>query len=469
MDNPDLQLPQIPRYRVEAVIGRGGMATVFLAVQESLARQVALKVMREDLSRQPEFRKRFLKEGHLIAQLTHPNIVTIYDIGVCEDLHYLSMTYLPGGTLKDKILDGAPIADALGILATLASALAYAHQKGIVHRDIKPGNVLFNAAGGAVLADFGIAKSVGEETQLTSTGLTLGSVPYMSPEQLQGDLVDHRSDIYGLGVLFWQMLTGNLPYQARDPFAVAVMHTKAPIPMLPKELRRFQPLVLRLLAKRPDERFSSAEELIAAIEAIPAPLRVISAPAKSLTHTVPMVNPTHSGRASAPGTGRAASTSSPGRSRRWIALGSIVLVALGVGGYFARDRFDVGALTGGGTPTASVALSSQSAPEGAASDPDAPSLLRLAEQRMSEGKLVAPPGDNAFELYRQLLSLDPENAQAKQRLIEIGQIQAADRMRRLAEDKLRQGAIQEARQAIQTGLKLNPDDKHLLGLARALE
>ncbi len=158
MDNPDLQLPRIARYRVEAVIGRGGMATVFMAVQESLARQVALKVMRKDLSCQPEFRTRFLKEGHLIAQLTHPNIVTIYDIGVCEDLHYFSMTYLPGGTLKDRILAGAPIADALGILATLTSALAYAHQKGIVHRDIKPGNVLFNATDGAVLADFGIAK-----------------------------------------------------------------------------------------------------------------------------------------------------------------------------------------------------------------------------------------------------------------------------------------------------------------------
>ena len=464
MDHPDSRLPQIPRYQVKAVIGRGGMATVFLAIQESLARQVALKVMSEDLSRQPEFRKRFLKEGHLIAQLTHPNIVTIYDIGVCEDLHYFSMTYLPGGTLKDKILAGAPIADALGILKTLASTLAYAHQQGIVHRDIKPGNVLFNAAGGAVLADFGIAKSIGEETQLTSAGLTLGSVPYMSPEQLQGEPVDHRSDIYGLGVLFWQMLTGHLPYQARDPFAVAMMHTKAPIPMLPKELRRFQPLVRRLLAKRPDDRFGSGEEIIAAIEAIPEPLRVIATPTKGFTHTVPMVNPTHSGRVSAPGTARMAQAAASGRPRGWVALAFIAVVALGVGGYFAIDHFGRDALRRG------TGADERPAPGGVATTgPDAPDLLRLAEQKMSEGKLVDPPGDNAFELYRQLLSIDPENAQAKQGLIEIGQLQAVERIRRTAEDKLRQGDIQAARQLIQTGLKLNPDDKHLLGLARALE
>ncbi len=309
----------------------------------------------------------------------------------------------------------------------------------------------------------GLRRSVGEEAQLTSTGLTLGSVPYMSPEQIQGGPVDHRSDIYGLGVLFWQMLTGRLPYQARDPFAVAVMHTKAPIPMLPKELCRFQPLVQRLLAKRPDDRFSSAEELIAAIEAIPESQRVIAAPTNGLTHTVLMVNPTRSGRASVPGTARMASTSAPGRSRWWIALGFIAVVTLGVGGYFAFDYVGLGALTGG------TGSDERAAPGGVAMGPDTPDLLRLAEQKMSEGKFVAPAGDNAFELYRQVLSIDPENAQAKLRLIEIGQVQAADRIRRIAEEKLRQGAIQEARQLIQTGLKLNPDDKHLLGLARALE
>ncbi|NEV63352.1 serine/threonine-protein kinase [Thiorhodococcus minor] len=462
MDNPDLQLPQISRYRVEAVLGRGGMATVFLAVQESLARQVALKVMTEDLSRQPEFRSRFLKEGRLIAQLAHPNIVTIYDIGVSEELHYFSMTYLPGGTLKERIRAGAPLADALDILRSLASALAYAHHQGIVHRDIKPSNVLFNAAGAAVLADFGIAKNVGEETQLTSTGLTLGSVPYMSPEQFQGDPVDHRADLYGLGVLFWQMLTGSLPFQARDPFAVAVMHTKAPIPQLPSELRHFQPLIARLLAKRPDDRFSSADEVIGAIEAIPERLRKIAAPASAVTNTVPMLNPTRSGRSHGAEVAQASARPAPGRSRLWVAAASVVALAFGLGGYFG-----LGYLGSSGTAPKEGAASAVQSSVSLGADPK--DLLQRAEQRMREGKILAPPGDNAFELFRQLLSLDPENVQAKQRLVDIGRIRAADRILSVAEDKLRQGAIEDAQQLIRTGLKLNPEDERLIGLARALE
>lgn len=462
MDNPELQLPQISRYRVEAVLGRGGMATVFLAVQESLARQVALKVMTEDLSRQPEFRSRFLKEGRLIAQLAHPNIVTIYDIGVSEALHYFSMTYLPGGTLKDKIRAGAPLQDALEILGSLASALAYAHAQGIVHRDIKPSNVLFNAAGAAVLADFGIAKNVGEETQLTSTGLTLGSVPYMSPEQFQGDPVDHRADLYGLGVLFWQMLTGSLPFHARDPFAVAVMHTKAPIPQLPSELRHFQPLVAQLLAKRPDDRFSSADALIEAIETIPERLRKIAAPVGAVTNTVPMVNPTRSGRSHRPEVAKVSARLTSGRARLWGAA-SIAVLALGLGGYFGADHLGSTAKVLDEEGASSAVLSNVSL------GTDTSGLLARAEQRMREGKILAPPGDNAFDLFRQLLSLDPENAQAKRRLVDIGRIRAADRILSVAEDKLRQGAIEDAQQLIQTGLKLNPDDERLIGLARAIE
>lgn len=159
-----------------------------------------------------------------------------------------------------------------------------------------------------------------------------------------------------------------------------------------------------------------------------------------------------------------AQAAASGRPRGWVALAFIAVVALGVGGYFAIDHFGRDALRRG------TGADERPAPGGVATTgPDAPDLLRLAEQKMSEGKLVDPPGDNAFELYRQLLSIDPENAQAKQGLIEIGQLQAVERIRRTAEDKLRQGDIQAARQLIQTGLKLNPDDKHLLGLARALE
>ena len=205
------QLPRIAGYTTESVLGAGGMATVYLAVQESLSRHVALKVMNQILMADADFCRRFLNEGRLIAKLSHPNIVTVYDIGASDRFHYLSMTYLPGGTLRETIRRGLPLDYALYILKCLADALGYAHRQGIIHRDIKPGNVLFTHSGAPVLTDFGIAKTVGTETKLTSTGMTVGSVGYMSPEQALGNPVDNRSDLYSLGVLFWQMLTGALP------------------------------------------------------------------------------------------------------------------------------------------------------------------------------------------------------------------------------------------------------------------
>jgi serine/threonine-protein kinase PpkA len=262
-------LPQVAGYTTEAVLGEGGMATVYLAVQESLSRYVALKVMNQILTVDGDFCRRFLNEGRLVAKLSHPNIVTVYDIGVSDRFHYLSMTYLPGGTLREKINRGLLLGQALHIVKCLADALGYAHRQGIVHRDIKPGNVLFTDNGGPVLTDFGIAKTVGNETRLTSTGMTVGSVGYMSPEQTLGLEVDHRSDLYSLGVLFWQMLTGALPYAAPDPFALALKHAKDPIPELPRPLDRFQPVIERLMAKKPEDRLASAEELVRIVDRIP--------------------------------------------------------------------------------------------------------------------------------------------------------------------------------------------------------
>ncbi len=270
VDVDPAQLPQIAGYTTEAVLGAGGMATVYLAVQDSLSRHVALKVMSQILMADADFCRRFLNEGRLIAKLSHPNIVTVYDIGASDRFHYLSMTYLAGGTLKEKIRDGLPLEYALYIVKCLADALGYAHGQGIVHRDIKPGNVLFTHSGAPVLTDFGIAKTIGNETKLTSTGVTVGSVGYMSPEQALGDEVDNRSDLYSLGVLFWQMLTGTLPYSAPDPFALALKHANDPIPELPERLDRFQPVIEGLMAKKPEDRMASAEELLRVIDAHPA-------------------------------------------------------------------------------------------------------------------------------------------------------------------------------------------------------
>jgi serine/threonine-protein kinase PpkA len=253
----------IPGYRIQKEIGHGGMATVYLAVQESLNRRVALKVMAPALSADRNFSERFLKEARTVAQLSHPNILSIYDIGVSGYHHYIAMEYISGGDLKAKIAQGLSPASALGILKQMAAALCHAHERGFVHRDIKPENILFREDGSCVLTDFGIARAVGSNTRMTGTGMSIGTPHYMSPEQARGKEVDGRSDLYSLGVVFYEMLTGRVPFDADDTFAVGLMHINDPIPDLPAGFDRYQPFIDHLLAKEAEERFSSAQALLA--------------------------------------------------------------------------------------------------------------------------------------------------------------------------------------------------------------
>ena len=261
---------RIPGYQIERELGQGGMAIVYLALQESLHRHVALKVIKPILTTDEEFAQRFLREGRIIAQLSDPHIVTVHDIASHEGTYYLSMEYLPGGTLQRRIRDGLPLRDTLTIARSIAGALHYAHHRGIIHRDIKPQNILFRENGGAVLTDFGIAKTLGSSTIMTRTGLSIGTPRYMSPEQIRGQGVDARADLYSFGVLFYEMLTGNVPYTAEDSFALAMMHVTAPIPELPPSLSRFQPLLNRLLDKDPNRRFQNGQDFIAAMDAVEA-------------------------------------------------------------------------------------------------------------------------------------------------------------------------------------------------------
>ena len=258
---------QIPGYQIERELGQGGMAIVYLALQESLHRHIALKVIKPVLTTDEEFAQRFMREGRIIAQLSDPHIVTVYDIASHEGTYYLSMEYLSGGTLQQRIRKGLPLPEALSIAQAIAGALHYAHRRGIIHRDIKPQNILFRENGQAVLTDFGIAKTLGANTIMTRTGLSLGTPRYMSPEQIRGQNVDARADLYSFGVLFYEMLTGNVPYNAEDSFALAMMHVTATIPTLPPPLSRFQPLLNKLLDKDPEQRFQSGEEIIDAITA----------------------------------------------------------------------------------------------------------------------------------------------------------------------------------------------------------
>lgn len=261
---------QLPGYQIERELGQGGMAIVYLAVQESLHRHVALKVIKPALTTDEEFAQRFLREGRIIAQLSDPHIVTVYDIACHEGVYYLSMEYLPGGTLQRRIRAGLSLRDSLTVARSIASALHYAHQRSIIHRDIKPQNILFRENGSAVLTDFGIAKTLGSSTLMTRTGLSLGTPRYMSPEQIRGQQVDARADLYSFGVLFYEMLTGNAPYTAEDSFALAMMHVTAPVPELPPPLDRYQPLLNRLMDKEPSRRFQNGEDFIAALDALEA-------------------------------------------------------------------------------------------------------------------------------------------------------------------------------------------------------
>ncbi|MCP5420580.1 MAG: serine/threonine protein kinase [Gammaproteobacteria bacterium] len=252
----------IPGYHIDREIGSGGMATVFLAVQESLGRLVALKLIKPELATNSNFAQRFLREGRIGVQLNHPNIVNIFDIGSHKDFFYLVMEYVPGGTLRDYISQGISIEESIRVIKIIADALGYAHSRGIIHRDIKPQNILFHGNGNPMIVDFGIAKSVNSKTGLTNSGMSLGTPRYMSPEQIRGKVVGTQSDLYSLGVMFYEMLTGQLPYSANDSFALAFQHVSEPIPRLPCAINFLQPIINKLLAKNPEQRYPTAEAFI---------------------------------------------------------------------------------------------------------------------------------------------------------------------------------------------------------------
>jgi serine/threonine protein kinase len=212
------------RYTLVELLGDGGMAEVYLAHDNSLDRRVALKVLRERYADDEEFVERFRREALNAAALNHPGIVQVYDRGRTEDgAFYMAMEYVPGGTLKERMkaegsLDPHEAAD---LASQVAEALAVAHERGIVHRDVKPQNVLLAASGEAKVSDFGIARAASSET-MTQTNAVLGTLAYMSPEQVRGERVGPASDLYSLGVLLYEMLTGELPYRGDDPIATAM-------------------------------------------------------------------------------------------------------------------------------------------------------------------------------------------------------------------------------------------------------
>jgi serine/threonine protein kinase len=261
---------EIPGYSIEREIGRGGMGRVYLAVQKKFGRLVAIKVVSPEYTSDPSFGKRFVREARIIAQLSHPNIVQVHDAGVNDQYYYLVMEYLRGGDLNRRLKRGLHMQAAISVVKDIARGLDSAHTKGFVHRDIKPENILFREDGSAVLSDFGIARMIGSGASITRHGTVVGTPQYMSPEQAAGRALDGRSDIYSLGVVFFRMLTGEVPFKADSAVAVGIRHLQDPIPRLPDHLMPMQSVVDRFLAKKPEARFQTGAEVIEALDGMRA-------------------------------------------------------------------------------------------------------------------------------------------------------------------------------------------------------
>ena len=470
---------EIPGYRIDREIGKGGMATVYLAIQESLARSVVLKILdKVHSSAADDMTQRFLDEGRIIASLHHPNIVTIYDIGLAGDDLYISMEYVQGGDLKKRMQTHVSPKMALDVVAKIGSALASAHSHNVIHRDVKPANILFRDDNTPLLTDFGIAKQTDQDKDLTSTGIFLGSPNYVSPEQADGIPVDGRSDIYSLGCIFYEMLTGYKPYHSDSVIDIVIQHKTSPVPTLPDSLSRYQSVLNRMMAKNLEERFATAEDMISSIERLQA--------AENNKKVGPDFDIT----------GQSSSTSGKKASKKKSMVILLILLSLSAIFFFGLQfveikikRSDVtiehASTKSVLTPTASLnstniadqtleTIRTSTSPaeaqktetinsEQPASEEITRALAWLAKQSLDEYKLTYPPKDNAYYYYSRLLELQPDNRSAYEGILAI-----AERYAILAERSLANNDIKESSAYIDIGLQIDPENKALLSLKSLL-
>ncbi|WP_187471166.1 bifunctional serine/threonine-protein kinase/formylglycine-generating enzyme family protein [Luteimonas viscosa] len=389
-------LPEIAGYRISRVIGEGGMSTVYLGTQLSLGREVAIKVMLPEALADEVSRRRFENEARTIARLEHPHIVGIHEVGRTADgLPWYAMPHLPRGHVGQRRLGDDP-QRVREILRALLSALAFAHARGVIHRDVKAENVLFDEADRPLLADFGIALRRGHGTRVTMTGLAVGSTAYMAPEQARGQQVDHRADLYSVGVLAWEMLTGELPYKADDALAMAIQHAQSPLPKLPPGLRQWQSFMDRALAKSPRKRFADAAQMLAALERVSL---------SGLSHGARLRDFAH----------RAATRLQRLPKPAWVAVGLVCAAALGMGmpwrqltgddaGDPATPAPSASSLTDATTVSADAAASAgdtlaadAATMHGAAPLSAADQAIERARERMRAGRLTTPAGESALD------------------------------------------------------------------------
>lgn len=259
------------RYEVVQHIGQGGMADVFLAIDTILNRHVAIKILRSDQSTDAISILRFEREAQAATTLAHPNIVEIYDVGEYKNHHYIVMEYVAGKTLKKVIRDRAPLLnlEAVDTMKQLTSAVAEAHKRGIIHRDIKPQNVIVKSDGSLKILDFGIATAKGS-AQLTQANNVMGSVHYLAPELAKGEPASPQSDIYALGIVFYEMLTGDVPFKADQAVQIALQHMREPMPSVrkanPNVPQSVENIIIRATAKNPRLRYQSCDEMLKDLE-----------------------------------------------------------------------------------------------------------------------------------------------------------------------------------------------------------
>lgn len=249
-------------YRFVRLIGQGEASRVYLGERLDNRATLVLKIIDTSRITDPQVAQRFAREAKILAGLESPHVVRLRDHGFTRDYGYIAMEFFTRGDLKQRIEHGVTTADALNYLLHIAEGLKVIHGAGVVHRDIKPGNIMFRADDSLALADFGISRRVDETTRLTRRGSILGTPNYLSPEQALGQEVDHRADLYCAGIVFFEMLTGHKPFHAESAAGLIYQHVHAPIPRLPPDCARFQGVIDRLLAKRPTDRPASAEALV---------------------------------------------------------------------------------------------------------------------------------------------------------------------------------------------------------------
>lgn len=488
----DDELPSIPGYIIEKKLGQGGMASVYLASQEKSGQQVALKIMSDTLGEDDVWIRRFIKEAQIIAQLSHPNIIPVFDVGTHESHFFISMETMDGGDLESKMAQGISIPEVLKVIVGVAAGLDFAGEKGFVHRDIKPDNVMFRDDGSPVILDFGIVKQKNAtDDKMTKTGTVIGTSDYMSPEQIQGQELDERSDIYSLGCMMFELLAGRTPYQGESAMAVLLQHVNEPPPELPQSLQVFQPIISKAMAKKVNQRYARAQEMIEHLQDLTPDIKKLIAKQQSnantadnsitkantaiseevatvvrkqagavhkkvsstaITSDIEISDVLKDARATIHHFSAATLSKKVKRTRAFIILASVV--AISALSYVAYQQLHVAPLE---MARAEQAMADKSRKKIAALLTEA-SIIHKA---LNYSELVST--DKLVTAYREILRIDPDNSQAQSALNKLGASYIE-----LAEKNLKAGNMDLAVTYRDYAERLSPGDQNLLALQNSI-